>query len=62
MPHFDVVILGAGPAGERAAIQAARHHRTAAIVERAHVIGGTRINWGTIPSKTLRESAMYVHG
>jgi NAD(P) transhydrogenase len=62
MPHFDVVIIGAGPAGERAAIQAARHQKTAAIVERAHVIGGTRINWGTIPSKTLRESAMYVHG
>jgi len=62
MPHFDVVIIGAGPAGERAAIQAARHQRTAALIERAHVIGGTRINWGTIPSKTLRESAMYVHG
>ncbi len=62
MPHFDVVIIGAGPAGERAAIQAARHQKTAALIERAHVIGGTRINWGTIPSKTLRESAMYVHG
>ncbi|MCU0224605.1 MAG: Si-specific NAD(P)(+) transhydrogenase [Acidobacteria bacterium] len=62
MPHFDVVIIGGGPAGERAAIQAARHRRRSAIVERAHVIGGTRINWGTIPSKTLRESAMYVHG
>ena len=61
MPHFDAVIIGAGPAGERAAIQAARHQKTAALIERAHVIGGTRINWGTIPSKTLRESAMYVH-
>lgn len=60
MPHFDLVILGGGPAGERAAIQAARAGKRVALVERQHVVGGTRINWGTIPSKTLRESALFV--
>jgi NAD(P) transhydrogenase len=58
---FDVVILGAGPAGERAAIQAARAGRRVALVEREAVVGGHRVNWGTIPSKTLRESALFVH-
>ena len=58
--HYDVVVLGCGPAGERAAIQAAKAGRSVAVVERAHVLGGNRVNWGTIPSKTLRESAMFV--
>jgi NAD(P) transhydrogenase len=58
---FDVVILGAGPAGERAAIQAAREKRRVALLERESVVGGHRVNWGTIPSKTLRESALFVH-
>ena len=60
MPGFDVVIVGGGPGGERAAIQAARAGKRVALVERQHVVGGTRINWGTIPSKTLRESALFV--
>jgi len=60
VPTFDVVIVGGGPAGERAAIQAARAGKRVALVERQHVVGGTRINWGTIPSKTLRESALFV--
>ena len=58
--RFDVVVLGCGPAGERAAIHAARAGRKVAVVERANVVGGTRVNWGTIPSKTLRESALFV--
>ncbi len=58
--RYDIVIIGCGPAGERAAILAARTGRRAAVVERANVVGGTRINWGTIPSKTLRESALFV--
>ena len=60
MIRRDVVILGGGPAGERAAIQAARAGKDVALVEREHVVGGTCINWGTIPSKTLRQSAMFV--
>jgi NAD(P) transhydrogenase len=59
---FDVVVLGGGPGGERAAIQAARAGKRVALVERENVVGGMRVNWGTIPSKTLRESAAFVHG
>jgi len=59
---FDVVVLGGGPGGERAAIQAARAGKRVALVERENVVGGMRVNWGTIPSKTLRESATFVHG
>jgi NAD(P) transhydrogenase len=61
MAHYDVVVLGCGPAGERAAIQAARAGKRVAVVERAHVVGGNRVNWGTIPSKTLRESAVFFY-
>ncbi len=61
MPHYDVVVLGCGPAGERAAIAAARAGKRVAVVERAHVVGGNRVNWGTIPSKTLRESAVFFY-
>jgi NAD(P) transhydrogenase len=60
--NFDVVVLGGGPGGERAAIQAARAGKRVALIEREHVVGGMRVNWGTIPSKTLRESATFVHG
>jgi len=59
---FDVVVLGGGPGGERAAIQAARAGKRVALVERENVVGGMRVNWGTIPSKTLRESAAFVFG
>jgi NAD(P) transhydrogenase len=58
--RYDAVVIGCGPAGERAAIQAARAGRRVTVIERANVVGGTRINWGTIPSKTLRESALFV--
>lgn len=58
MPGFNVVIVEGGPAGERAVIQAARAGKRVALVERQHVLGGTRINWGTIPSQTPRESAL----
>ncbi len=59
---FDVIVIGGGPGGERAAIQAAKAGKRVALVEQAHVVGGTSVNWGTIPSKTLRESALFVYG
>jgi NAD(P) transhydrogenase len=59
---FDLVILGAGPAGEKGAAQAAYFGNRVAIVERAAHVGGAGINTGTVPSKTLRETALYFSG
>src|SRR5438067_12177148 len=59
---YDMVVIGSGPAGQRAAIQAAKLNKRVAIVERKTVIGGVCINTGTIPSKTLREAALYLSG
>src|SRR5499425_1843449 len=59
---FDLVIIGCGPAGEKAGAQAAYFSKRVAILERAGVPGGSSINTGTVPSKTLRESALYFSG
>jgi len=59
---YDMVVIGSGPAGQRAAIQAAKLNKRVAIVERKSVIGGICINTGTIPSKTLREAVLYLSG
>src|SRR5262245_4598822 len=58
---FDLLVIGSGPAGQRAAIQAAKLGRRAVVVERTQV-GGVSVNSGTIPSKTLREAVMYLTG
>ena len=58
---FDLLVIGSGPAGQKAAIQAAKLGRHVAVVERQQ-IGGTSVNWGTIPSKTLREAIVYLTG
>lgn len=59
---FDLVVIGCGPAGEKAGAQAAYFGKRVAVVERAEVVGGSCINTGTVPSKTLRESALYFSG
>jgi NAD(P) transhydrogenase len=59
---FDVLVLGSGPSGQKAAIAAAKLGRRVAVVERSHMIGGVCINTGTIPSKTLREAVLYLTG
>ena len=59
---FDLVVIGSGPAGQRAAIQSAKLGRKTALVERKAVLGGVCINTGTIPSKTLREAVLYLSG
>ena len=59
---FDLLVIGSGPAGQRAAIQAAKLGKKAAVVERRGVLGGVCINSGTIPSKTLREAVLYLSG
>src|SRR5438105_15611923 len=59
---YDLLVIGSGPAGQRAAIQAAKLNKRVALVERKAVIGGVCINTGTIPSKTLREAALHLSG
>lgn len=60
--HFDLVVIGAGPAGEKGAAQAAYFGKRVCIIERAPKPGGAAVNTGTIPSKTLRETALYFSG
>jgi NAD(P) transhydrogenase len=60
--RFDLVVIGSGPAGQRAAIQGAKMGRKVALVERREVVGGTCINTGTIPSKTMREAVLHLSG
>ena len=55
---FDLVCIGSGPAGQRAAVQAAKIGRRAAVIERRRCVGGVCIDTGTIPSKTLREAVL----
>jgi NAD(P) transhydrogenase len=62
MQSFDLVVVGSGPAGQRAAIHAAKAGRHVAVIERRDVIGGTCINTGTIPSKTMREAVLHLSG
>jgi NAD(P) transhydrogenase len=64
MPRYDydLLVIGSGPAGHRAAIQAAKLEKRVAVVERRTVVGGICINTGTIPSKTLREAALRLSG
>jgi NAD(P) transhydrogenase len=59
---FDLVVIGCGPAGEKAGAQAAYFGKKVAVIERAPAVGGSCINTGTVPSKTLRESALYFSG
>jgi NAD(P) transhydrogenase len=62
MQTFDMIVLGSGPAGQRAAIQAAKCGKKVAVVERREAVGGACINTGTIPSKTLREAVLHLSG
>src|SRR5512142_2555187 len=62
MYDFDLLVLGSGPSGQKAAIAAAKLDRRVGVVERRHMIGGVCINTGTIPSKTLREAVLYLTG
>jgi NAD(P) transhydrogenase len=62
MAQYDLVVIGSGPAGQRAAIQGAKSGKSVALVERREVIGGVCINTGTIPSKTMREAVLHLSG
>jgi NAD(P) transhydrogenase len=60
--QFDLVVVGSGPAGQKAAICAAKLRKKVAVIERKHTIGGVCVHTGTIPSKTFREAILYLSG
>ncbi|MCK5648437.1 MAG: Si-specific NAD(P)(+) transhydrogenase [Gammaproteobacteria bacterium] len=62
MHNFDFLVIGSGPAGQKAAIQAAKLGKKVAIVDRRTDIGGVCLHTGTVPSKTLREAVLYLSG
>jgi NAD(P) transhydrogenase len=59
---YDLVVIGSGPAGHSAAIQAAKLRKRVVVVERKAIVGGVCMNIGTIPSKTMREAVLYLSG
>ena len=62
MKQYDFLVIGSGPAGQKAAIQATKFGKRTAVVERRAVIGGVSVHTGTMPSKTLREAVLYLTG
>ncbi len=62
MQKFDLIVIGSGPAGQRAAIQGAKCGRSVAVVEQREIVGGACVNTGTIPSKTIREAVLHLSG
>jgi NAD(P) transhydrogenase len=59
---YDLVVIGCGPAGQRAAIQAAKIRKRVAIIDRREVVGGVCVNTGTIPSKSFKEAVLFLSG
>jgi len=59
---YDLLVVGSGPGGQRAAVAAAKLGKRVAVVDRRNMVGGVCINTGTIPSKTLREAVLYLTG
>jgi NAD(P) transhydrogenase len=62
MRSYDLVVVGSGPAGQKAAVQAAKLSKRVALIEQAPQLGGTSLNTGTLPSKTLKDTIEYLHG
>jgi NAD(P) transhydrogenase len=62
MSHYDLIVIGSGPAGRRAAVQAAKLHKSVLVVEKGRRVGGVCVHTGTIPSKTLRETVLNLTG
>ena len=60
--HYDLIVIGSGPAGRRGAIQAAKLNKRVLVVERGRRVGGVSVHTGTIPSKTLRETVLNLTG
>ena len=62
MEAFDLLVLGSGPAGQRAAISASKQGKRVAVIEERECVGGVSVNTGTIPSKTFREGVLHLSG
>ena len=62
MQFYDIIVIGSGPAGQRAAIQGAKAGKKVALIEKREVVGGAGINTGTIPSKSMRETVLHLSG
>ena len=60
--NYDLIVIGSGPAGQRAAVAAAKMNKRVAVVEARTVVGGVCVNTGTIPSKTMREAVLHLSG
>jgi NAD(P) transhydrogenase len=60
--NYDLIVIGSGPAGQKAAIAAAKFGKSVAIIDRKAMLGGVTMHGGTIPSKTLREAILYLSG
>src|SRR5436190_19654239 len=59
---FDLVVIGSGPAGQKAALNAAKLGKRVALIDRQHMVGGVCIHTGTIPSKAVREAVLHLTG
>ena len=57
---YDLIVIGSGPSGEKAAVQAAKLHKRVAVVEKNSSLGGACIHTATLPSKTLREAMLFI--
>lgn len=62
MRNYDLAVIGTGPAGQKAAIQAAKLGKSVAIIEKSKFVGGVAVNTGTLPSKALREAVLHLTG
>lgn len=62
MAHYDLLVIGSGPSGQRAAVSAVKKGMSVALVEMRNVVGGVCVNTGTIPSKTMREAVLHLSG
>ena len=62
MPRFDLCVVGSGPGGQKAAIQAAKLGKRVCVVEQGHMLGGSAVHTGTIPSKAMREMVLRIGG
>ncbi len=60
--HYDLIVIGSGPAGKRAAVQATKIGKRVLMVEKKQTVGGVSVHTGTIPSKTLRETVLFLSG